>query len=209
MPEPVGPTMPTDSPGRTHEADSAERGLGACRVPERHSVEAQLPLEPQRRDDGPRSQRRLVAECAERLQLLFDEVGRRAVELDLVGKEQDLVERGEEAEGAGEDEADGGERRGAAAGQARDSDDEHGADDERRLEHVAQASVHDVRSTRRRVDSAGSRDRPFGVEERAAAQLQLLGRGDSLEDEPVPLLLELLHALAAPCRVRLVRRVPR
>ena len=46
--------------------------------------------------------------------------------------------------------------------------------------------------------ATGSRDRPLGVEERAAAELQLLGRRDPLQDEPVALRVELLDAPAAP-----------
>ena len=39
------------------------------------------------------------------------------------------------------------------------------------------------------VDAARARGGALGVEQRSAAQLQLLGGGDSLQDEPVPLRL--------------------
>ena len=129
LPDPVGPTMPIDSPGRTSRL--TPRKAGAVRVGYLKVTPstAELVLEAQRGDRG-LVRALLVGVDTERVHLPLDEVGRPLVELQRVLEKQDLVEGGQEAKGAGEDKANGRQHRLAAAGEAGRSDDEHRADDE-------------------------------------------------------------------------------
>ena len=129
---------------------------------------------------------------------MLDKPDRCAVVLDLVVQEEHLIQRRQEAEGARENEPDRGKRSCASTRQTGDRHDDHRSDDERRLEDVAQAAVRDAGPAHRRVDPPRTGNRTVGVEDGPPAQLQLLGREDSLHDQPEALLLQVLDAPSPP-----------